>query len=67
MIGDHAKAIDLVQEKGRLFETYNVGGHNEQQNIEIIRIMGFLFCVIHLFVVFLIVTAGYVLHPVLME
>lgn len=36
---DHAKAIDMVQEKGRLFETYNVGGHNEKQNIEIINII----------------------------
>ncbi len=27
-VEDHAKAIDMVQEKGRLFETYNVGGHN---------------------------------------
>ena len=36
---DHAKAIDMVQEKGRLFETYNVGGHNEKQNIEIIKII----------------------------
>ena len=29
----------MVQEKGRLFETYNVGGHNEKQNIEIIHII----------------------------
>ena len=36
---DHAKAIDMVQEKGRLFETYNIGGHNEKQNIQIIRII----------------------------
>lgn len=34
---DHAKGIDMVQEKGRLFETYNIGGHNEKQNIEIIN------------------------------
>lgn len=38
-VRDHAKAIDLVQEKGRLFETYNIGGHNEKQNIEIIHII----------------------------
>ena len=38
-VEDHAKAIDMVQEKGRLFETYNVGGHNEKQNIEIITII----------------------------
>ena len=29
----------MVQEQGRLFETYNVGGHNEKQNIEIINII----------------------------
>ena len=38
-VEDHAKAIDMVQEKGRLFETYNIGGHNEKQNIEIIHII----------------------------
>lgn len=38
-VEDHAKAIDMVQEKGRLFETYNVGGHNEKQNIEILHII----------------------------
>ncbi|MDR2043746.1 MAG: dTDP-glucose 4,6-dehydratase [Clostridium sp.] len=38
-VEDHAKAIDLIQEEGRLFETYNVGGHNEKQNIEIVRII----------------------------
>ncbi|MBQ3405706.1 MAG: dTDP-glucose 4,6-dehydratase, partial [Lachnospiraceae bacterium] len=27
-VEDHCKGIDLVQEKGRLFETYNIGGHN---------------------------------------
>lgn len=36
---DHAKAIDMVINKGRIFETYNVGGHNEKQNIEIINII----------------------------
>ena len=36
---DHAKAIDMVINKSRLFETYNVGGHNEKQNIEIIHII----------------------------
>ena len=38
-VEDHAKAIDMVQEQGRLFETYNVGGHNEKQNIEIVEII----------------------------
>lgn len=36
---DHAKAIDMVIEKGKLFETYNVGGHNEKQNIDIVNII----------------------------
>ena len=36
-VEDHCRAIDLVQEKGKLFETYNVGGHNEKQNIEIVK------------------------------
>ena len=38
-VEDHAKGIDMVQEKGRLFETYNIGGHNEKQNIEIVNII----------------------------
>jgi len=38
-VDDHAKGIDMVQEKGRLGETYNIGGHNEKQNIEIIEII----------------------------
>ena len=38
-VRDHAKAIDLVQEKGRLGETYNIGGHNEKQNIEIVKLI----------------------------
>lgn len=36
---DHAKGIDMVMEKGRLYETYNIGGHNEKQNIEIIHLI----------------------------
>ena len=38
-VDDHAKAIDMVQEKGILGERYNIGGHNEKQNIEIINII----------------------------
>lgn len=38
-VDDHAKAIDMVLEKGRLGERYNIGGHNEKQNIEIIHII----------------------------
>ena len=36
-VEDHCKGIDMVQEKGRLFETYNIGGHNERQNLQIIH------------------------------
>lgn len=36
---DHAKAIDMVMEQGELFEVYNVGGHNEKQNIEIVTLI----------------------------
>ncbi len=38
-VEDHCKGIDMVQEKGKLFETYNIGGHNEKQNIEIIHLI----------------------------
>ncbi|MBE5997092.1 MAG: dTDP-glucose 4,6-dehydratase [Lachnospiraceae bacterium] len=38
-VEDHCKGIDMVQEKGKLFETYNIGGHNEKQNIEIVKII----------------------------
>ena len=36
-VEDHAKAIDLVFHKGREGETYNIGGDNEWQNIELIH------------------------------
>lgn len=36
-VEDHVKGIDLVLEKGRLGESYNIGGHNEKQNIEIVQ------------------------------
>ncbi len=38
-VEDHAKAIDVVINDGRLGEVYNVGGHNEKQNIEIVNIV----------------------------
>jgi len=34
---DHCKAIDLIFHKGRAGETYNVGGHNERDNITIVK------------------------------
>lgn len=36
---DHAKAIDMVMEQGRIGQVYNVGGHNEKQNIEIVHLI----------------------------
>lgn len=36
---DHAKGIDLAIEKGRIGEKYNIGGHNEKQNIQIVKII----------------------------
>ena len=36
---DHAKGIDMATEEGRIGERYNIGGHNEKQNIEIINII----------------------------
>ena len=37
-VEDHCKAIDLVLGKGREGEVYNVGGHNEKENIEIVKL-----------------------------
>jgi dTDP-glucose 4,6-dehydratase len=36
-VGDHCDAIRLVLEKGRLGETYNIGGESEQKNIDLVR------------------------------
>lgn len=36
-VHDHARAIDLVFHKGKLGETYNIGGHNEWQNIDLVH------------------------------
>ncbi|MEG3125887.1 dTDP-glucose 4,6-dehydratase [Sphingomonas sp. GB1N7] len=36
-VEDHARALDLIAERGRPGETYNVGGRNERQNIEVVR------------------------------
>jgi len=38
-VEDHANAIDLVFHKGNIGETYNIGGNNEWQNIQLIRVM----------------------------
>jgi len=36
-VEDHARAIDLIYHKGRIGETYNIGGDNEWRNIDLIR------------------------------
>ena len=36
-VEDHARALDLISERGRVGETYNVGGRNERRNIEVVR------------------------------
>jgi len=36
-VEDHCKAIDLVIRNGRVGEVYNIGGHNERQNIQIVK------------------------------
>ena len=38
-VEDHCKAIDLILHKGREGEVYNVGGHNERKNIDIVRLI----------------------------
>lgn len=37
-VEDHCKAIDLVVREGRAGEIYNVGGHNEKTNLEIVKL-----------------------------
>lgn len=36
-VDDHARALDLIVERGRPGETYNVGGRNERRNIDVVR------------------------------
>ena len=38
-VEDHARAIDLVFHKGKIAETYNIGGFNEWKNIDLIRVL----------------------------
>ncbi|MCD8047634.1 MAG: dTDP-glucose 4,6-dehydratase, partial [Clostridiales bacterium] len=38
-VEDHCKAIDLVVRKGRVGEVYNIGGHNEMANIDIVKLI----------------------------
>lgn len=36
-VDDHARALDLIAERGQPGETYNVGGRNERRNIDVVR------------------------------
>lgn len=36
-VEDHCKAIDLIVRKGRVGEVYNIGGHNERTNLEVVK------------------------------
>ena len=38
-VEDHCRAIDLIVRRGRAGEVYNVGGHNEMRNIDIVKLI----------------------------
>ncbi len=38
-VEDHARAIEMILQDGRVGETYNIGGHNEWKNIDLIRLL----------------------------
>ena len=38
-VEDHCKAIDAVLHHGRVDEVYNIGGHNEKRNIDIVKLV----------------------------
>lgn len=38
-VEDHARAIDLIFHKGRIADTYNIGGFNEWRNIDIVKVL----------------------------
>ena len=38
-VEDHARAIDLIFHKGKVGETYNIGGFNEWKNIDLIKVL----------------------------
>jgi len=38
-VKDHATAIDTILHKGKVGETYNIGGHNEWKNIDLIKLL----------------------------
>jgi dTDP-glucose 4,6-dehydratase len=36
-VEDHARALDIIAKRGRIGETYNVGGRNERRNIDVVK------------------------------
>ncbi len=38
-VKDHCRAIDLIIHRGRVGEVYNIGGHNEMKNIDVVRLI----------------------------
>ena len=38
-VEDHARAIDLIFHEGKVAETYNIGGHNEWRNIDLVKVL----------------------------
>lgn len=38
-VGDHCRAIDMIIHNGKIGEVYNVGGHNEMKNIDIVKLI----------------------------
>ncbi|MGN0201388.1 MAG: dTDP-glucose 4,6-dehydratase [Candidatus Cryptobacteroides sp.] len=38
-VEDHARAIDLIFHKGRIADTYNIGGFNEWKNIDLVKVL----------------------------
>jgi dTDP-glucose 4,6-dehydratase len=38
-VEDHCEAIDLIIRKGKIGEVYNIGGHNEKTNLEVVKVI----------------------------
>ena len=36
-VSDHCEAIDLIIHKGKVGEVYNIGGHNERTNLQVVQ------------------------------
>jgi len=38
-VEDHCRAIDMILQKGKIGEVYNIGGHNEKTNLDVVKII----------------------------